>query len=1348
MVNKHNKILFILFIIILNYQYLFTNSQVLDHIIKLGDHPYRYNHFSINSEGDLIIDTESYPLEKIRKFYGIKKNGKEFFTDNNNKPNYYSSISLDNGRIEGESCFVKVKTSTTVNNWKEYLFGVSKGELSYFYTEFYDLNSGTGYNINIKSNLGDIRNNVFSFIPHPKNSDSEFNYFISYVAKISDSEYRFYIKSINFYYYRASNKGINITDYFNCLVKTQTIISCFFTKNRLYNCLYTKSDSKLVINVYNPSSKMYKENVIYTYTEEYERRFQKGILLRENIGFFAFYKTTGGMPCFSLYKINIAKTISIYNSYYEITPVQSTYYNFDMLNDIITFNNNTICFVSSSNDKLKLNILVFSLYDNDNYMNIRYFLVNIWEENNIKFYCELKLNIFKDFLLMAFSNCEEEDCDEYGEGKHLSSLIFFNYANSSEIDFDVLEYIYPTNKNIQNDMFINFEEKLLIENNIFGYILKGTKIINHSNDIKLLKNGVTIELGTIIDKGENVQLKSNTDVDYYKGNYTIEFAYVLTEPDYGTNNNYMTYINSTYGNDKKEEKEFFEKNEYTGKSSNFIAILSKSLTHTCENDLCSLCYIDGKDICVTCLYNFDYNETTKIKTCHNFETQNIIVTSEVSIPDTFESQFNEKAMTPTFKIQTTEKLSEKNMISFSTDIKTNITELIEKMDNISLCPIDEILLGNCHRRLNTEETKKIYEKLQKQISANSTRIISAENIIYQISSLHEQQNDDSEISSIYLGECEQIIKDEYNLTDDEDLIVLKTDIKNDDLTMTFVQYEVYNPRNLKIISLEPCKNTSIIIKVPVNLNERTEIIYDSLSQSGYNLFDLNDDFYNDICSTYTTENGTDVTLADRKNTIYNLNANVTLCQEGCQFQLYNSTTKKSQCDCLVQTQETKTNITEINFGTPSLKDEFFNTLNNSNFRVLKCYKLVFSKKGQKNNIGSYIMSCLCLIYIILLLVFIFKHRSQTKKFIDKILEQKLNYSHKKEKNKNKSDSKFKEKLKDKKIITEKSTKKYKKRKKKKKTSFPPRKRKAKLRDDMNKYQKSFDTSLTKQSRKNINILSENKINHPKKNVLNLINIINVKNLSNKKKDYIYKLTGTAQDFPDNKNIFDLNEQEMNYLEYDIALLIDKRTYCQYYFSLLKKKQLILFAFYPNNDYNLAEAKISLFILSFSLYFTVNGFFFSDSTMNKIDIDHGKYDFLFQIPHALYSTIISAVINLALKLLSLSEKDILNIKKENDYFKAKKKSKLTLKCLRAKLIIFFILSLFLMLFFWYFISCFCAVYKNTQKILIFDTMVSFIITMIYPFGLNLLPGFFRIPALKDKDKNKKYLYVLSTYISYI
>ena len=73
---------------------------------------------------------------------------------------------------------------------------------------------------------------------------------------------------------------------------------------------------------------------------------------------------------------------------------------------------------------------------------------------------------------------------------------------------------------------------------------------------------------------------------------------------------------------------------------------------------------------------------------------------------------------------------------------------------------------------------------------------------------------------------------------------------------------------------------------------------------------------------------------------------------------------------------------------------------------------------------------------------------------------------------------------------------------------------------------------------------------------------------------------------------------------------------------------------------------------------------------------------------------------------------------------------------------------LMLFFWYFISCFCSVYINTQKILIKDTLISFCLSMLYPFGLNLLPGFFRIPALRAKKRDQKYLYNASLLIALI
>ena len=142
------------------------------------------------------------------------------------------------------------------------------------------------------------------------------------------------------------------------------------------------------------------------------------------------------------------------------------------------------------------------------------------------------------------------------------------------------------------------------------------------------------------------------------------------------------------------------------------------------------------------------------------------------------------------------------------------------------------------------------------------------------------------------------------------------------------------------------------------------------------------------------------------------------------------------------------------------------------------------------------------------------------------------------------------------------------------------------------------------------------------------------------------------------------------------------------------------------------------------------------------------NFLFQIPQILYSSIISAIINMVLKLLSLSEKNILSIKQETNLKIFKNKKKNILKCITIKFITFLILSTILLSFFWYFISCFCAVYTNTQMILIKDTLISFGLSMLYPFGLNLLPGMFRIPALRAKNKDQKILYQISGLVALI
>jgi hypothetical protein len=202
----------------------------------------------------------------------------------------------------------------------------------------------------------------------------------------------------------------------------------------------------------------------------------------------------------------------------------------------------------------------------------------------------------------------------------------------------------------------------------------------------------------------------------------------------------------------------------------------------------------------------------------------------------------------------------------------------------------------------------------------------------------------------------------------------------------------------------------------------------------------------------------------------------------------------------------------------------------------------------------------------------------------------------------------------------------------------------------------------------------------------------------------------------------------------------------YYFSLLKSKHIILFTFFNNTDYNSKIIKIYLFLFTFALFLVVNALFFTDSTMHKIYEIKGKYNFINQIPIIFYSSLISSFINKVIKYLSLSENDILEIKYEIN--NTIKKSKTVLKCLKAKFILFFILTFILLILFWYYISCFCAIYRNTQIHLIKDTLTSYSLSLIYPFIIYIFPGILRIPSLKAKNKDKGCLYKISNYIQLI
>ena len=62
--------------------------------------------------------------------------------------------------------------------------------------------------------------------------------------------------------------------------------------------------------------------------------------------------------------------------------------------------------------------------------------------------------------------------------------------------------------------------------------------------------------------------------------------------------------------------------------------------------------------------------------------------------------------------------------------------------------------------------------------------------------------------------------------------------------------------------------------------------------------------------------------------------------------------------------------------------------------------------------------------------------------------------------------------------------------------------------------------------------------------------------------------------------------------------------------------------------------------------------------------------------------------------------------------------------------------------------FGVIYKNTQIHLLKDTLISFGLGLVTPFGIDLLPGFFRIPALRAKNKDKMCFYKFSQLVALI
>ena len=123
-------------------------------------------------------------------------------------------------------------------------------------------------------------------------------------------------------------------------------------------------------------------------------------------------------------------------------------------------------------------------------------------------------------------------------------------------------------------------------------------------------------------------------------------------------------------------------------------------------------------------------------------------------------------------------------------------------------------------------------------------------------------------------------------------------------------------------------------------------------------------------------------------------------------------------------------------------------------------------------------------------------------------------------------------------------------------------------------------------------------------------------------------------------------------------------------------------------------------------------------MHQIYEEAGKYNILFFLPKILISFFVSYYITNIIKIIFLSERNISQIRRQLTLLNAFNISDKVKKNLIIKYIIFFIIGLIFLVFFWMLLSSFGAVYPNTQMFIFKNALISFAISLIYPFSLIL------------------------------
>ena len=681
---------------------------------------------------------------------------------------------------------------------------------------------------------------------------------------------------------------------------------------------------------------------------------------------------------------------------------------------------------------------------------------------------------------------------------------------------------------------------------------------------------------------------------------------------------------------------------------------------------------------------------------------------------------------------------------------------------------------------------------------------------------------------IDFSNCEHLLREEtYGYSSSNLLTVFQIEINNpsEQVLINNVEYAIYDENKTKL-NLSICKDEKIIIHYQLNTSkiDMSKVRY--YAELGIDIFNINDDFFNDICYPYFVDDA-DVVLKDRETDIYQ---NYSLCENNCEYNLLNLLQNTVTCSCSAKT------FCTADLKIPNLASIFRDSLFYSNIGVIKCYRLVFRIKDKFLNIGFCIFTVLVSLHIPLFIHYCINNLSKMKSFIYRELV-KYDYYFKIENSKKKDNinitNKVKEsktnlktdilkKKKNPKIIKNEINKESKTKNNFKKDILKKKKIPKIIKNEINKVEENStsqrlnklknetsDNNLMKNKGKNAfknkkskfsrnvadkDLLTFKKKSNKKKhnifvaknvdkNYLKSTNIssnseqklYNVKNYNNNYKDFVNIYKDSDNNYKDSDQKYYLiqidannssNKQPFsstiildNY-DYPTAVSYDKRTFCQiFYICILGKENIINILFF-NTPLDITSLRICLFIFSYACDFAFNAlFYFSENISNKYHYE-GKSQLYFSLINNIFQIIFTLITGLILVNLfehfieyrgSIEDifRDEENKMRKNKKYKVTKERKLEiieeikkiLHTLERKISLFMILEFLIMLFFYYFVTAFCEVYRKTQFSWLFDCLIGFVISIGVEIGFAFLLSLMYKISIKYK---KKFIYRITMF----